>query len=34
VIVICTEWFEESKNVIGGITYPANEYGKVVYEAA
>ena len=34
VIVISTEWFEESKNVIGGIAYPANKYGKVIYEAA
>jgi len=24
----------ESKNVIGGIAYPANKYGKVIYEAA
>ena len=34
VIVISSEWFEESKNVIGGIAYPANKYGRVVYEAA
>ncbi len=34
VIVISTEWFHESKNVIGGIAYPANKYGKVIYEAA
>jgi predicted nucleotidyltransferase len=34
IIVISTEWFEESKGVIGGIAYPANKYGKVVYEAA
>jgi len=34
VIVISTEWFEESKSVIGGIAYPANKYGKVIYEAA
>ena len=34
VIVITTEWFEESKNVIGGIAHPANKYGKVIYEAA
>lgn len=34
VIVITTEWFEESKDVIGGIAYPANKYGKVIYEAA
>ena len=34
VIVISTEWFEESKGVIGGIAYPANKYGTVIYEAA
>jgi predicted nucleotidyltransferase len=34
VIVISTKWFEESKGVIGGIAYPANKYGKVIYEAA
>lgn len=34
VLVISTEWFEESKGVIGDITYPANKYGKVIYEAA
>ncbi len=34
VIIISTKWFEESKNVIGGIAYPADKYGKVIYEAA
>lgn len=34
IIVISSEWFEESKGVIGGIAYPANKYGKVIYEAA
>jgi len=34
VIVISTQWFEESKMVIGGIAYAANKYGRVVYEAA
>lgn len=34
IIVISTDWFEASKNVIGGIAYPANKYGKVIYEAA
>jgi len=34
VIVISSEWFEASKNVIGGIAYPANKYGKVIYEAS
>jgi predicted nucleotidyltransferase len=34
VIVLSTNWFEASKNVIGGIAFPANKYGKVKYEAA
>ncbi len=34
VILIATERFEASKNVIGGIAYPAHRYGKVLYEAA
>ena len=34
VIVMPTESFEETKNVIGGIAYPANKYGRVVYEVA
>jgi predicted nucleotidyltransferase len=34
VIVMATEWFEESKNVIGGLAYPAHKYGKVIHEAA
>ncbi len=34
VIVMASERFEETKNVIGGIAYPANKYGKVIYEAA
>ena len=33
VIVMATERFEESKNIIGGLAYPANKYGKVIYEA-
>jgi predicted nucleotidyltransferase len=26
--------FEETKGVVGGIAYPADKYGRVVYEAA
>ncbi len=33
IIVMSAERFEESKNVVGGIAYPANKYGKVIYEA-
>ncbi len=34
VVVMNRERFEETKNVIGGIAYPAHKYGKVLYEAA
>jgi predicted nucleotidyltransferase len=34
IVVMAAERFEESKNVVGGIAYPANKYGKVIYEAA
>lgn len=26
--------FEETKHVVGGLAYPANKYGRVLYEAA
>jgi predicted nucleotidyltransferase len=31
--VISAQWFEDSKDVIGGIAFPANKYGKVIYVA-
>ena len=34
VIVLASARFEETKSLIGGITYPANKHGKVIYEAA
>ena len=34
VIVMRTESFERTKRVIGGIAYPANKYGRVIYAAA
>ncbi len=34
VIVIGTEWFEDSKDVIGGIAYPASRHGRDIYVAA
>ncbi len=34
ILFISTEWFEASKDVVGGIAYPANKYGKVIYAAA
>ncbi|MEX2261918.1 MAG: nucleotidyltransferase domain-containing protein [Bryobacteraceae bacterium] len=32
--VIASERFEATKNIIGGIAYPAHKYGRVLYEAA
>lgn len=34
VIVMEQARFEETKEIIGGIAYPANKYGKVIYEAS
>ena len=34
VIVMSTERFEETKNLIGGIAYPAHKYGRVLYAPA
>jgi len=34
VVVMPAHRFEESKSVIGGLAYPANKYGRVIYEAA
>jgi predicted nucleotidyltransferase len=34
IIVMAIERFEESKNIVGGIAYPANKYGRVIYEVA
>jgi predicted nucleotidyltransferase len=34
VFLIATEQFEETKDVFGGIAYPAHKYGRVIYEAA
>jgi uncharacterized protein len=34
VFAMTSERFEETKEVIGGLAYPANKYGKVIYEAA
>jgi predicted nucleotidyltransferase len=34
IVVMTAERFEETKNVIGAIAFPAHKYGKVLYEAA
>jgi predicted nucleotidyltransferase len=32
--IIASERFDATKNIIGGIAYPARKYGRVLYEAA
>jgi len=32
--IIASERFEATKNIIGGIAYPAHKYGRVLYVAA
>jgi predicted nucleotidyltransferase len=34
VLIMATERFEATRNVIGGIAYPANKYGRVLYAAS
>ena len=34
VIVMSTKRFEGTKGLVGGIAYPANKYGRVIYNAA
>jgi uncharacterized protein len=34
IILMTTARFQETKEVIGGISYPADKKGRVVYEAA
>ena len=34
VIVMAQARFEETKEIIGGIAFPANKYGQVIYEAS
>jgi predicted nucleotidyltransferase len=34
VIVMASDRFDETKGLVGGIAYPANKTGKVIYEAA
>ena len=34
VIVIARDRFEATKNIIGGIAYPASRHGRVLYEGA
>jgi predicted nucleotidyltransferase len=34
IIVMAVDRYEETKDIIGTIAYPANKYGKTIYEAA
>jgi uncharacterized protein len=34
IVIMARERFEETKDLIGGIAYPADKHGRVVYEAA
>ena len=34
ILIIPADRFEATKNYIGGIAYPANKYGKVIYNVA
>jgi predicted nucleotidyltransferase len=34
VIVIATDRFQATKDIIGGIAYPAHKHGRILYEAA
>ena len=34
IIVMSTQRFEETKDIFGGIAWPANKYGKTIYETA
>ncbi|MBI5606949.1 MAG: nucleotidyltransferase domain-containing protein [Deltaproteobacteria bacterium] len=32
IFAMTSERFDETKDIIGGLAYPANKYGKVIYE--
>lgn len=34
IIVMPSDRFEETKDVIGGIAYPAHKFGRVIYESS
>ncbi len=34
VLIMATDRFEATRNVIGGIAYPASKYGRVIYAAS
>ncbi len=34
VIVVSGEYFDSTRKIIGGIAYPADRYGRVIYDAS
>ena len=34
VIVMALDWYEDSKDVVGGLAYPTSGQGRVIYDAA
>ena len=34
VVVMSKKQFEDTKHLVGGIAYPANKYGRVIYDAS
>jgi len=34
VIVMRTDRFDQTKHLVGGLAYPANKYGRIIYESA
>jgi len=34
IVVMSTDRFEETKDIIGGVAHPANAYGEVLYDVA
>ncbi len=34
ILFISSDWFEQSKETVGGVAHPANKHGRVIYEAA
>ncbi len=34
IILITSDWFEQSKDVVGGIAYPAAKHGQILYAVA
>jgi uncharacterized protein len=31
IIIMAADWFDTTKNAIGGLAYPVNKFGKIIY---